>query len=93
MERQHRIRVTETLTAIDVELAEFTAEITVNCHPEYGNGWDEPREPAHCELAKVEQASGPFVHPLKLTLWADLWVEANQRTIERDMADRSEAAF
>jgi hypothetical protein len=81
----HTIRVTETLAAADVELAVFTADVTVNWHRASGNNWDEPREPAFGELAKVTQVDGPYIPPLKLALWADLWVEANQRTIENEI--------
>lgn len=81
----HTIRVTETLSALDTELCEFTADVTVNWHPKNGNGWDEPREPAFGELAGVTQIYGPHIPPLKLALWADLWVEANQSRIESDI--------
>lgn len=83
----HTIRVTETLESLGVELASFTADVIVNLIPEYGNGWDEPREPAHAELSGVKQVDGPFIEPLKLTFWADIWVEANQRQIHSDARD------
>ena len=80
----HTIRVTDVLESLGVELASFVADVTVNLIPESGDGWNEPREPAHAELSSVKQVDGPFIEPLKLTLWADLWVEANQYVIRSD---------
>ena len=93
MDRKHKIKVTETLMALDVELSEFEAEVVVNCIPGGGDGWNEPREPRCYELVSVVQISGPFIPPLKLTFWADMWVEENYVTIDHDIADRREIAF
>lgn len=87
MSSSHTIRVVQPLEALGAELCDFVADIRVNCIPESGNGWDEPREAAFAELAKVTQVSGPYIHPIKLALWADFWVEANQSRIQRDVAD------
>jgi hypothetical protein len=83
----HTIRVVTPLCALDVELADFVADVTVNWHPASGNGWDEPREPAFAELVGVIQVSGPYIPPRGLSWWADRWVAANQGAIERDILD------
>jgi hypothetical protein len=81
----HTIRVVTPLCALDVELADFTADVTVSWHHASGNGWDDPREPAFAEPVSVVQVSGPYIPPHQLTVWADRWVAANQGAIERDI--------
>jgi hypothetical protein len=85
MNHQHTVRVTETLEALGVELADFTADVKVNLIPESGDGFNEPRERAYAELSKVTQVEGPHIPPDKLGSWAELWVDANQEQIWSDV--------
>ena len=81
------IRVTETLSAVGIALAKFGAAITVNIQPEYGDGFNEPREPTHAEFASVEQISGVHIEPAALADWASEWVDASQDAIMRYARD------
>jgi hypothetical protein len=85
MSRTHTIRVAQDLEALGVELASFTADITVNLIPTSGDGWNEPRELACAELMFVTQFDGPHIQTAQLTKWAELWVDANQDRIWSDV--------
>ena len=85
MSRTHTISVAETLEAMDVKLAYFIADVTVNLIPPSGDGWNEPREPACAELMFVTQFDGPHIQTAQLTKWAELWVDANQDRIWSDV--------
>lgn len=86
LSHHHRIRVTETLQALGINLTEFEAEITVTCIPESGNGWDEPREARTYEYAGVTQMAGPFIPVDRLDAWARQWVDESYSAIDQDIS-------
>jgi len=48
----HTLKTTIVLRVGDAE-AEYAGTVTYHRHREYGDDWNEPREPAHCELVGV----------------------------------------
>jgi len=72
MTRTYTLPVTQELEAMGIELTRFVASVTVNLFDESGG------ESARAELRRVAQMHGPFIEPLQLTQWAEVWVDANQ---------------
>ena len=78
---RHTVRVNQRLSALEVDLADFTADVAVVWLPASGDGFDEPREPPHAEYDGVKQIDGPHIAPEDLSKWAAEWVDAHQDQI------------
>ena len=52
MARNHTMATVIVLRVGDAE-AEYAATVTHHRHAAYGDGWNEPREPAHCEVVGI----------------------------------------
>ena len=84
---KHTIRVNQKLSALEIDLADFTADVRVVWHPASGDGFDEPREPAFAELDGVTQIDGPHIAAAALSEWAERWVGCHQDRISDEITE------
>ena len=84
---KHTIRVNQRLSALDLDLADFTADVTVVWHRATSDGFNEPREPACAELDGVTQIDGPRIAASALSEWAAAWVAGHQDRIADEITE------